>query len=655
MDFNNIIKHNILSRYENNELKLKKLIITPFIDIDNKRITDIPFRTHLIADIIAKYYRQQNKNVLFNVNCNNLNDKYVLNSKVEYNELNDNILYNYLALLDELNINYDYDRSIHLLDKSAISLYQNLFVYLFNNHLVKYDKGTVYYDPSYTYLSDSFTTNNFNHPKEEYHLFLDFSTHLDRIVDNINKLFLPLDIKNSLKNILGEGYKYKVNLLTCNDKEIVLDLPNPYMLGSLSCLLVGASTIDVLELINPSQISYLEGFFKVKQSIYFDIKNYITNPLTGKKIPIFICKNIKGYKGLFYNKEDNEILKLLNIEPIKIIDDNNLLINSDYLDGLTINSANETIINDFSSEGIIIQNKVYTNTKVLLDSDNKYGVIAPVTIEDNKMFLLSLKLPVYYDSRFNLNINSLFKIYDKPLNSSFIALFNYIVNIIYDKDREINSGFSSRMLDNIKNLMNSSLVIYNKANIGKEILLPIIMLSILEDTYSINLCDRIEFLMVSGSYDSYGYEFKETSNNLINYDSVLNLYNSDSLRLYLLSYNHQDSLYFSKDNIFKYKQLLYEIDMIINNLGDYNPEIDIEIIRLKEYIVDNICTYNFNNIIDSLIKFIKYLREKKPSKEQFIKLLVILILFVPNICNKINSLYYKDRIDLLSINWSKEI
>ena len=91
MDFNNIIKHNILSRYENNELKLKKLIITPFIDIDNKRITDIPFRTHLIADIIAKYYRQQNKNVLFNVNCNNLNDKYVLNSKVEYNELNDNI------------------------------------------------------------------------------------------------------------------------------------------------------------------------------------------------------------------------------------------------------------------------------------------------------------------------------------------------------------------------------------------------------------------------------------------------------------------------------------------------------------------------------------------------------------------------------------
>ena len=130
-------------------------------------------------------------------------------------------------MLDELNINYDYDRSIHLLDKSAISLYQNLFVYLFNNHLVKYDKGTVYYDPSYTYLSDSFTTNNFNHPKEEYHLFLDFSTHLDRIVDNINKLLLPLDIKNSLKNILGEGYKYKVNLLTCNDKEIVLDLPNP--------------------------------------------------------------------------------------------------------------------------------------------------------------------------------------------------------------------------------------------------------------------------------------------------------------------------------------------------------------------------------------------------------------------------------------------
>ena len=124
------IKDKIYS-IDNDRFKEKRYVFSPFPPSDMHGFQDGDIRHIILADIMSRYMRMQNHNVLFPTGNNSLTKESFIECKKLYKSLDDkstDIFYNQMV---NLGIGIDDNKCINMRHGEYVSLLQNAFIELY--------------------------------------------------------------------------------------------------------------------------------------------------------------------------------------------------------------------------------------------------------------------------------------------------------------------------------------------------------------------------------------------------------------------------------------------------------------------------------------------------------------------------------------------
>lgn len=644
MDWYNVWQENNYFTIEKNILKKKQTVFTNFIKVNQNGFLNADFRSYLYADTLARYYRFKGYNVASTIGF----DSLAYSSFLE--NTNKDMTIPFKEELEKLNVGYPKNKLIDNNDKTVVNLIQQIFLSLYNKDIIKYKDMDVYKEKEKIY--DPIEINGNRQLTKEKAFVLDYSKYLNRITNHLVNLSIEDEYKEYLFTKLGAYDTLVINLETKNKKNIELYLQEPEELGALEAIIINPNHLDILEYIAPNEIFAVENFLIHQNKTYLYTGNYVINPLTGLEVPIFISfKHNEAYKFVFSTK-DEEIISDLGLTFINIYKDN-CLINSDFLNGLTKEAAREKIVEVFSEEMIAEKVKTYHKTEILISSLDKYGALFPLALENNKLITLENFLPIILNKSGIIEMGNKDKLpnvkfLDFTINSLFLKGIEPILTILYDKFNDTDLINNKTTIKDLANWLNNINVIVNKNNLIANILMPLIILSIIEEEENVVLLKNYEITLVDNTYDSYGSEIKRKNNNCIKVNDLIASYGADAIRLYVLSTNMKDKLYFDSNKIFIFKQFLNKVKMIFKRgclVSNY--DLDFPLYQLKNKLYDALAELNFAKYINELRDFVnKYLGKNNFTKKQGLEFLTILSLVSPETAEEINAneLHYKQLI-----------
>lgn len=642
-------------KIEKNELKKKKFIFTPFVKVLNSGFLDGNFREYIYADFIAKYLKFKDYNVFYAPCFDSFTFNSFIESKIEFNELNDNLSSKYMHELDMLSVNYDEDKVCNFRDKNTIKNMQKIFLYFYNKGLISYINRDVYTNYNRTKIYDGIETSDKIKKMNVDCFVLNIEKFSDKLVSNINRLAISEDIKKELISKLEERQSLSINFHCDNNYSFKFEVANPEKLGSLCGLILNPNYVDILDFIAPSEIFAIENFIFKKHIRYLATGVKLTNPLTGKKIPIYLSfLHNEGMK--FVYNDDLEIIDELNLEFIRILDYNRL-INSDFLDGYTLEAAHDLIIKVFSEEGLGSINTHYEKKNILITSKDKYGMPFPLMHANDDIITLENHLPIYYSSQFRRiipnesKIDNSYHLYDETLNSLFMRGISLFLEILNDNKIILDDVLSKDNINMINKWLIKPLIIVNKNYIVHDLFMPILFLTIIEQLEDVKLINNFEIIFTDSVYDLYGNKITKDSNNCLKLEELFSIYSSDAIRMYVLRSNVSEKFYFDSDQIFKYKQFLTEVKMFYEkDFIDNVLDLDFLFYKFKNKVYDYLVNYDSKAIIDLIIDFFSTIKDKKISKKQGLDFLIVLYLICPNLAENIyKTTYRKDNI--LDCEW----
>ncbi len=654
MDWYNVWQQRHCFLVENNVLKKQQFVFTPFIKVNDEGFLNADFRTYLIADSLARYYRYKNLRVLHNIGFDTLAYTSFMASKQKGKILDDKLSKIYLQELENLGVGYIKNKLVSTRNKDVIYLIDKIFLYFYNKGFIKYKDLKVYHDDFKVY--DEIELIHKEELKEEKVFTLDFKKYINEIVETVSNLSIDNELKNKMLACFKPYDSLYIDLYAQNNKKIELFLAKPEELGALTAIMINPKYEDILEYIAPEEIFALESFLVRKTKKYLYTGNYVINPLTGRQIPIFLGEKYNEAIKPLFSTCDSQILYDLDIVGYDIYE-GNYLINSDFLNGLTKEEAREKLVETFVEEGMARKIKNYAKTDILISNLDPYGASIPLALVDDNLVALDKNIPIYFDESFKKNYqNSLpinAELVKETLNSLFCQGIEIILNILYDNMEEVNNLVNKDSFKELAKWLEHTTLIIKKDRIIPSLLLPIIILTIVSKEEKLSILENLEIVVTDNVYDDFGNVIKKSSNNCIKINDVIASYGKDAIRLYYLHNKVSDPIYFTENKIFSYKQFLNKIKAIYNKgflTSNYNLEFPFY--QLKNKLYDALVSLDFSSYITYIEDFVKTnLESEQMTKKQASEFAVLLSIVAPYLAEEINYTYLNSKELLFDKSW----
>lgn len=372
---------------ETNRFKEKKFILTPLDNYHLKGLSLKEMYPYLIADIYNRYEKMCGKNVMLGLMFLEDNDSF--NFLEDYHLLAKDVFNNYLNTLDNVGVGYDENKVFHLTD-NTITFIEEKLIDLYNKE-IKVVKGKAFFDSlgikMYNFYEVKQVEDRFYKDEEEVflndasYLALALDKHKEEIDSIINEEFLNDSLKEVLREKLGY-YEYLVlNLNNYKDGlSLKISLEEPELLGGLNFLILNPTLMDVKPFITldeeKSVNHYLENGYQ--EGIFTG--SILNNPLTGLDIFIFISYDFNEAIHIpkpSKNDIDRHYANYFGMDIVETIN-NNVLINSDFLDGLAKEDGRKVLMETFQSEGMAEILHDYKVKELILSSPLKTGIPIPL-------------------------------------------------------------------------------------------------------------------------------------------------------------------------------------------------------------------------------------------------------------------------------------
>ncbi len=649
---------------ENDCLKEKISIISSIPRADIYGFQDLRIRELLASDIKARYERMRNKNVLFPVGFDSLCNKSFLENKKQQNKISDELSDNLFRQMLYLGIGVNKSKTIDMRHDEYLSNLQLFFIELFNKGYIEYDNLKLYYDEENNKIYDLINTPSTNLPMINKKVFyLNIESITPELISDINRLDLNDDVKNNLINYLIPIKKLSMNLHLSNNKEINIKMDEPQYIAGISFILINPEYLendyDINNLVDINEYNSLANFFEGKINSFFS-GIYAKNPLTMKNIPIFISNIITSSIHLGIpdiDCEDEAICKEIGISYIKIIE-NGLLINSDLLNGLSLNRAKEKIFNVFSNEGIgdIIYD--YGLKKILLSSLDPFGALFPfLNDEGDKLYSLESFLPYNFSTQFRPILKEGVDIPGKTIDGTINNLFSIgcypIISILYDEIALNESIFSSNTKDELNKWAPFSLNVIKKENILTELFMPLVLYNYLKREFNYDIPPLFKkIILVGKTLDIKEHEISKKNNNFVDFDYLLQEFSSDSIRLYFESKPLGDDFIFNKDELSDIDLLIKSLKTsLLNKSIEINPSLDFELDILSNKIEQALENININEYISLIIDFSKKYMTSKATKRQILKYLSLIYPVMPYLADEVYLVLFNSRYSIINEGW----
>ena len=582
-------------------LKEKRFVFSSFPTSNLYGFQNGKIRSMVIGDILSRYHRLQNRNVLFPIGFNTLSQSSFIESRKSSNSLNDDISKIFYNQLLRLGISINQNKVIDLRKNGYISNLQLNFIELYEKNYIKYHNAIVMQDDKTNKIYDS--KNNDNLEKKSMRVFeLDVKDILPNVIQDINDLNINDDIKNELINFFKPHNVLKLNLNCSNNNIIHIEMENPEYLGGVSYIFLNPELVDIKEYISLDEYNDIKEYIDNPKNLFVYSGVTALNPLTGGNIPIFIS-NLYGcgiYLGIpSINDEDMTLALNEGFEYKEILEDN-ILKNSDFLDGMDIKSAHNAIYEAFVGAEIAEESTGFSHTSILIHQLDKFGALFPFLEYKNNISSLKDYLPFNFSSQFRPILSNDVKIPGNPIDgtmaSNISTGFVPLVSINYDELGSVESLLTKSSINELNNYLPIDTLIVDKENIINELLMPIIIYNYLK--ININLPKFINrVIVVDKTIDIKLNDIKRSNNNLIDFDNILDNHNPDAIRLFLLSSKIEDVFIFNE-------YVIDDLDLYLKKLK--NRIIKCEFID-EDNIKFNIFAENEKKLLDeaNLVKYVE--------------------------------------------------
>ena len=360
-------------------------------------------RVYTLGDVLARYKRAQGFNVLHPMGWDAFGmpaENAAIENNVHPREWTKENIQNMKIQLKSMGISYDWNKEISTCEPEYIKEQQKIFIKLFNANLIYKKESWANWDP----VEGSVLANEqvidgkgwrSGAPVEKKLLnqwFLAITKFALPLLENLSDLNeWPENVKVMQKNWIGQSIgarlslKIKTNEIITNMDMIEVFTTRPDTIFGASFVAIAPDhnlakqlanqSIEVTNFIKEWKNSFIseEDLDKAPKKGFFT-KLYVSHPFINKDLPIYIANFVLSTYGTgavigvpAHDQRDYEFAKKYNLKITQVIHNpkekqntilqkaytgDGKLINSDFLNNMTVNEAKVEIVKRFEQKGI---------------------------------------------------------------------------------------------------------------------------------------------------------------------------------------------------------------------------------------------------------------------------------------------------------------
>ncbi len=393
-------------------------------------------RSYTIVDSIARFYRQQGKNVLNPIGWDTFGlpaENYAIKTGISPQEATKTNIENFKKQFKRLGISIDWSREINTSNPEYYKWTQWIFREM-------YKKGLAYRKESYQWWCDNDKTVLANEQvengrcwrcgeevskKQMTQWFFKITAYADELLADIDELDWPEKIKTMQRNWIGksEGAEIEFEIADGNAKgeKIKVFTTRPDTIFGVAFLTI-APEHELLEKLSTDLTREKLEEYKKKSLKKSEIErqenkektgiftgSYAINPANGKKIPIWVSDYVLGGYGEgavmavpAHDERDFEFAKKFDLDIIKVIekpenmaDDDScyhgegVMVNSGEFNGQKSEDVREQILGWLEESGIGCSKTTYKMRDWLISRQRYWGCPIPIAYDkDGKEHLI---------------------------------------------------------------------------------------------------------------------------------------------------------------------------------------------------------------------------------------------------------------------------
>ena len=400
-------------------------------------------RSYTIVDSIARFYRQQGKNVLNPIGWDTFGlpaENYAIKTGISPQEATKTNITNFKKQFKRLGISIDWSREINTSNPEYYKWTQWIFREL-------YKKGLAYRKESYQWWCDNDKTVLANEQVENgccwrcgeevtkkrmTQWFFKITAYADELLEDIDNLDWPEKIKTMQRNWIGKSkgaeIEFEVAEGNAKGEKIKVFTTRPDTLFGATFLTIAPEHPLLDTLVNDLTKDKIEEYKKEslkkteierqenKQKTGIFTGSYVVNPANGKRIPVWVSDYVLGGYGEgavmavpAHDERDYEFAKKFDLDIVKVVekpegiaDDDicyhgeGIIVNSGDFDGQNSADVREQVLSWLEEKGIGRSKTTYKMRDWLISRQRYWGCPIPIAYDKdgNEHLIPEEQLPV---------------------------------------------------------------------------------------------------------------------------------------------------------------------------------------------------------------------------------------------------------------------
>ncbi len=400
-------------------------------------------RSYTIVDSIARFYRQQGKNVLNPIGWDTFGlpaENYAIKTGISPQEATKTNIENFKKQFKRLGISIDWSREINTSNPEYYKWTQWIFREM-------YKKGLAYRKESYQWWCDNDKTVLANEQvengrcwrcgeevskKQMTQWFFKITAYADELLADIDELDWPEKIKTMQRNWIGksEGAEIEFEIAdgSARGEKIKVFTTRPDTIFGVTFLTIAPEHSLLEKLSNDLTHEEIDKYKKEslkkseierqenKQKTGIFTGSYVVNPANGKRIPVWVSDYVLGGYGEgavmavpAHDERDYEFAKKFDLDIVKVVEkpegiaDNDIcyhgegiIVNSGDFDGQNSADVREQVLSWLEEKGIGRSKTTYKMRDWLISRQRYWGCPIPIAYDKdgNEHLIPEEQLPV---------------------------------------------------------------------------------------------------------------------------------------------------------------------------------------------------------------------------------------------------------------------
>ena len=679
-------------------------------------------RNYTIGDVISRYKRMKNFNVFQPMGWDAFGlpaENAAIANKVNPKDWTSQNIENMKVQLKSLGLSYDWSRELRTCDPDYYKWEQVIFKKFFDAGLVYRKKSMVNWDPvDETVLANEQVIDGKGwrsgaqvEIKEIDQWFIKITKYAEELLDSLETLDWPENVKTMQKNWIGKSYGAEIKYRLDGSKDFLTTFSTrPDTIFGVSFLAISPNHSIAIKLAenNKEIFDFLEKCKEIKaaeadiaKADKFGINTNINviHPLTGDKIPIWIGNFVLLDYGTgvvmgvpAHDARDHEFATKYKLDIKQVIetDNNDLpiiekgkLINSQNFNGISSDIASKKIINELMGLKLGEELIQFRLRDWGVSRQRYWGCPIPVTYKDNVPKVIDeidmpVELPKLKEDSLPIPLSQ---------NKDFIEIsenlkregdtFDTFMDSSWYYARFTSSNNNTEIFDeNTRYWLPVDLYIGGIEHAILHLLYSRFFHKALRDIGLVEGDEPFKRLLTQGMVLKDGAKMSKSKGNTVDPQSYIEKYGADTVRLYMMFTSPpEQSLEWSESSVEGSARFLKKVWNLVNkrkynNLDDQFKFSEDELaVRRKSHATlkkvenDYEVRFSFNTAIAAIMELLNFIPEdfkdaeaSKSKKycldEAILFILQMLFPIAPHICEHLWKEFYEEDSDI-EASWPK--